>query len=101
MWSYHPPSKHVIESLAEMPHAVALGSEVLDVLRVRHRVQRDALDDLEAVALQAAALGRVVAHQPHRGDAEVDQDLGADAVLPAVDRQTEIEVGIDRVAALV
>ena len=32
---------------------------------------------------------------------EVDEDLGADAVLAAVDRQAEIEVGVDRVAALV
>ena len=32
---------------------------------------------------------------------EVDEDLGADAVLPAVDGQAELEVGVDGVAALV
>ena len=62
--------------------------------------ERHALDDLEAEALEAAVLGRVVGHQPHRGDAEVDEDLRADAVLAAVDGQAEVEVGVDRVAAL-
>ena len=37
--------------------------------------------------VEAAVLGRVVGDEPHGGDAEVDQDLGADAVLAAVDRQ--------------
>ena len=39
--------------------------------------------------------------QPHGGDAEVDEDLRADAVLAAVDGQAEVDVGLDGVAALV
>ena len=62
--------------------------------------RRDPLGDLEAEALEAAVLGRVVRDEPHRGDAEVDEDLRADAVLPAVDGQAELEVGVDGVAAL-
>ena len=46
-----------------------------------------------------APLGRVVGQQPHGGDPEVDQDLGPDAVLPAVHRQAQLHVGVDRVQA--
>ena len=68
---------------------------------VRHRLHRHPLDDLEAVTLDAAVLRRVVRHQPHRGDAEVDEDLRADAVLARVGREAELEIRLDRVAALV
>ena len=50
-------------------------------------LERDPLDDVEAEALEPPVLGRVVGHQAHGGDAEIDQHLGADAVLAAVDRQ--------------
>ena len=46
-------------------------------------------------------LRRVVGHQPHRRDAEVDEDLRADAVLARVGREAELEVRLDGVAALV
>ena len=68
---------------------------------VRHGLHRHPLDDLEAVALDAAVLRRVVRHQPHRRDAEVDEDLRADAVLARVGREAELEVGLDGVAAFV
>ena len=38
--------------------------------------------------------------KPHGGDTEVDQDLGADAVFAAVDGQTQLQVGVDGVVAL-
>src|SRR3546814_317359 len=58
------------------------------------------LGGLEAEALEGAVLGRVGGDDPDRGDAEVDEDLGAVAVLAAVGRQAEVEVGVDGVAAL-
>ena len=85
----------------QVPELVLLGAQVRDVLVVRHRVQRHPLDDLEAVALDAAVLRGIVRHQPHGGDAEIDEDLRADAVLARVGREPELEVGLDRVAALV
>src|SRR3954454_7069651 len=60
------PLYEVIESFQEVAHAVALGAQVVDVLRVGHRVQRNALDDLEPEPVEAAVLGRVVGHVPHR-----------------------------------
>ena len=86
------------EQVAEL---VLLGAQVRDVLGGRHGLHRHPLDDLEAVALDAAVLRRVVRHQPHRRDAEVDEDLRADAVLARVGREAELEVGLDGVAALV
>ena len=47
-------------------------------------LQRDPVDDLEPVALDPAVLRRVVRHEPHRRDAEVDEDLRTDPVLPRV-----------------
>ena len=88
------------EALEEVAHALALGAEVGEVLGVDGHDRGDPLGDLEAEALEAAVLGRVVGDDPHRGDAEVDEDLRADAVLPAVLGQPEVEVGVDGVAAL-
>src|SRR3954471_20161970 len=94
-------SGEVIEPLEQVAHALPLRPEVVDVLRVRLRLERHAADDLEPEALEPAALRGVVRHEPHRRDPEVDQDLRADAVLTAVDGQPEIDVGVDGVAALV
>src|ERR687894_752721 len=74
-------SEHIVEALEQVAHPLALG-------------------DPEAEPLEAAALRRVVGERPHCGDAEVDQDLGADAVLAAVDRHAERDVGVDGVVAL-
>ena len=63
-------------------------------------VERDAVDDVETEALEAAVLDRVVGHEAHGGDAEVDEDLGTDAVLAVVDGQAELQVGVDGVVAL-
>src|SRR6266542_1643543 len=82
-----------------MAHALALGAQVAQVLWVGIGLQRHALDDVQAVALQATVLGRGVGHQPHGGDPEVDQDLRADAVLAVVHRQAQLQVGVDGVAA--
>ena len=49
--------------------------------------ERDPLDDRQAVALEAGALGGVVRQQTHRAHAEVDEDLRADAVVALVGRE--------------
>ena len=68
---------------------------------VGSRLERDALVDREAVALEPRALRRVVRQQPHRTHAEVHEDLCADAVLARVRREPELDVGLHRVPALV
>ena len=49
---------------------------------------------------EPAVLDRVVGHEAHGRHAEVDQHLGADAVLAAVDRQALLQVGVHGVVAL-
>ena len=71
------------------------GHQVQPLASARCDVQGDPLDDLQAKAFEAAVAGRVVGHQPHVGDAEVGEDLGTDAVLPAVGRLRRVDGGID------
>ena len=52
-------------------------------------------------AARPVDLGRVVGQQADRADAEVAQDRRPDAVLPQVDGQAQLEVGVDGVEALV
>src|SRR5665213_145931 len=93
-------SEDVIEALEEVTHALALGAEVLDVLRGGHRLDVHPLDDVEPEALETSVLCGIVGHEPHGGHAQVDQDLGTDAVLARVGRKAQLEVGIDGVEAL-
>src|SRR3954451_12116177 len=95
MWGYS-----VIEALQQVPHARLLGAQVGDVLRIGRGLERHPLDDFQAETLEATVLGRVVGEEAHSGDAQVDEDLGADAVLATVDGQTELEIGVESVEAL-
>ena len=88
----------VVERVA---HAVALGPQVLLVVRVGRVHDRHLLGDRQAVALQPADLLRVVREDADAGEPEVDEDLRADAVVAQVDGQPELEVRVDRVVALV
>ena len=82
-------------------HAVALGAQVGLVVRVGGVLDRHLRRDRQPVALQPADLLRVVGEDADARQPEVDQDLRADAVVAQVDRQAELEVGVDRVQALV
>ena len=61
-------------------------------------LERHLLGDLEAVALEADDLARVVRQEPDRVQAQVAQDLRADAVVAQVRREAERLVGLDGVA---
>ena len=74
-----------VEALEQVAQPFSLGAQVLEVLRVRGRLQRHPLDDVEPVALETAVLRRVVRHEAHLRHPELDEDLGADAVLATVD----------------
>src|SRR4051794_23722566 len=91
----------VTERVEQMPHPLALGAQVVLVVRVGCDLEGHPLDDLESEPFEATELGRVVRHQPHRRDPEVGEYLRADAVLTAVGRQAELQVGVHGVVALV
>src|SRR3712207_475667 len=88
-----------LDDVQQVPHPVALGAQVGEVLRGDVAGQRHPAGHLQPVALQAGALGRVVGEQPHRVHAEVDEDLCAGAVVAGVGRQAQVEVGVDGVDA--
>src|SRR5262249_42214114 len=93
-----------LESDALMVEAVpelgALRRKVALVLRVGLDLDRHLLDDRQAEALHARGLARVVGEDADRAEAEVGEDLVADAPLPRVGRKAELEVRLDRVEAL-
>ena len=81
-------------------HLVALGAQVGLVVGVGGGLDRHLLGDREPVALEADDLFRVVGEDADAGQAEVAEDLGADPVVAQVGGQAELEVGLDRVGAL-
>src|SRR5215213_1307315 len=67
--------------------ALALGPQVLLVVRVGHRLDRQLIADRQPVALEAVDLLRVVGQDANAREAQIHQDLGADAVVAKVSRQ--------------
>src|SRR5438128_2068039 len=84
----------------EVTELVALALEVAPVVRVGRGHDGDALDDFEAVALEASALGGVVRDQPNLVQVEVGEDLHTDAVVAAVGGEAERFVRLDGIEAV-
>src|SRR4051794_11427174 len=70
-----------VEAVQDVTHPLALRAQVALVVRVRDDLERKPLHDLEPEPFEAAVLRWVVRQHAHRRDAEVDEDLRADAVL--------------------
>ena len=87
-------------SFSRWPSFSRLVAQVGAAALGRRDLQRHALDDLQAVAVEGDVLARVVGHQAHLAHAEVAQDLGADAVVALVGAEAELLVGLDRVVPL-
>ena len=85
-----------------MAELLLLGAQIVDVAGVRRHLERHALDDARCRSASRPAIfcGLLVSSRT-RCDAEVAQDLRADAVVAQVLLEAELEVGLDRVAALV
>ena len=92
---------HVSDALEEVAELRLLRLHVAPVHVVRGDLDRDALDDLEAVALEADDLHGVVREEPDPREPEVGEDLRADAVVAHVGAEAEHLVRLDRVEALV
>src|SRR5204862_7515413 len=83
-----------------MAHLVALGVEVRAVRRVRTDLDREPLDDLEAIERHARLL-RIVREDASAAHAEIHGDLDADAVLAVIGLEAEALVRLDGIEALV
>ena len=86
-----------MEDVAEL---VPLGAQVRLVVRVGDVRDRDLVGDRQPVAGQAGDLLGVVGEDADARQPEVDENLGADAVVAQVGRQPELKVRLDRVEAL-
>ena len=80
-----------------MAELVALGLEVMEIPPVRRYLDRNPLDDLEPVRAEPDDLARVVREKPDLAEAEVRQDLRADAVIAEIGGEAELDVRLDRI----
>src|SRR2546426_331172 len=95
------PAISVREGREEMPELVALRAQVFQIRVGRRDLDRHALGDVQAVALQPDDLLRVVGEEPEVLHAQVDENLGADPVVAQVGLEAEGLVGLDGVLALI
>src|SRR5262245_5402626 len=59
-WSRSERLSSTLDRFQEVAHLPLLRAEVVDVVVVRRKLERDALDDLEAVTLERHVLAHVV-----------------------------------------
>ena len=83
-----------------MSELLLLGPEILEVLLVGLDLEGHALDDLQAVALDAGSLARVVGDDAHLAHPQVVEDLRPHPVVAEVRREAQALVGLDGVEAL-
>src|SRR3954465_3722516 len=84
-----------------MAQLVPLGPQVPRVLARRRRLDGDALADGETVAFEADELARIVRDRTDRLESQIEEDLGADAVVAEVRLEAERLVRLDSVGAAV
>ena len=77
------------------------GAQVGQAHRVRGRLERDALDDLDAVPAESFDLGGVVREEPRAPHPEPTQHRGGGGPVASVDGKAKGDVGVDRVEAVV
>src|ERR1700694_2211637 len=84
-------------ALEKMSKLVFLGLQVALVVRIGFDADRDALDDLQTESFESVNLLGVVCQQPDLSNAEVVDDLAADAIVPFVCRVTQRLVRLDSI----
>ena len=87
----------VVEDVAE---AVFFGAEVIDVVRRGGYLEGDLLDDFDAIDLEPAGFFGVVGEDFDLLEAEVAEDLSADAVIAFVGGKTKLDIRVNCIEAL-
>src|SRR5439155_3679942 len=88
---------HFVQQVAEL---VLLRLQIAPVGIVGRDLDRYTLLDAESVAVKADDLLGIVGQQANVADAQVNEDLRADAVVTKVWREAELLIGFDRVQPL-
>src|SRR5260370_22989596 len=86
-----------IDFVKEMTQLLSLRIEVATIVLVGNHGDRDSLDDAEAVALDADHFLGVVGQEAELPNAQVEQNLSADAVVTQVRPEAEPPIGLNRV----
>ena len=76
-----------------MPHFVLFRFQIVVVVFLRSDLTGNTLTDLQAVTINADQLLRIVRNEANTFDTEIQQDLGAQTILPQVRFKTELNVG--------
>ena len=78
-------------------HFVPLRLQISSINIIRLGFQWDALYYLQAVALQANHFAGIVGQETNLLDAQINQNLGANAVIPKVGRIAQFVIGLNRI----
>ena len=84
-----------------MAHPRLLGDQIVLVLRTYGHRESMPGHDLHPQGPQPRALLRIRRQQPYAAHAQVRQDGGGDVVRAGVDRQAQLEIGVDGVESVV
>lgn len=85
----------------DVTHSLLFRFQVSDVGGHRTHQERHSNGDLDAVRFKTSGFGWVVGEQSHARQTEAPENCCTAAVLPPVSRFTELDVGGDRVEALI
>src|SRR5438477_4455265 len=76
-----------------MPHLGSLRFEILRIMRIRLRANRDLLHHLQSIAFQAYDLFRIIGQETKLTYAKIEQDLCSKAVIAEIRRKPKSGVG--------
>src|SRR4051794_40772785 len=84
-----------------MTELLLLRRKVAGVEFVGIDLDRHTLDDLQPVAFQTDNLLRIVRHQPHLMETEIDKDLRAESIVAKIGLEAERFVRFHRILTLI
>src|SRR5262245_1481242 len=96
-WADAPRHRSILQT---MPQPRLLGLEVLAVVLARLDLDGDLFHDMQAVSLNAINLLGVVGHDADILQAQIAEDLAADAVVAFVGGKSQSQIRIDRIESL-
>src|ERR1039457_1717748 len=90
-----------LDVFQQMSELFPLGLQILEVCLCCCYLDGDPFYHIYAVAFQADQLFRVVGHETHAFDSQVDENLRTDTIVAHICLEAELQVGFDRVLSLV
>src|SRR6266436_1877350 len=76
-----------------------LGAQIFAISLVGRNLNRHALDDAQTIAVQANDFLGIVGEESNLPDAQIDEDLSADAVMTQVGAETKPAIGLNGIQA--